>query len=156
MPDRYTLERIENWVADFVQGERSRGFSGGAREYAGEILTTLLAGACDERGLDPGEVEEADLRAALLGKVAALALPASVQRVVPDLACAFLASLEEEGRLAGGRSLGLFVRALRPAFGAGSGAGGKGRTERRPGPKLSPNEPCPCGSGRKFKKCCQI
>ena len=24
----------------------------------------------------------------------------------------------------------------------------------RPGPKIGRNDPCPCGSGRKFKKCC--
>ena len=26
---------------------------------------------------------------------------------------------------------------------------------RRFGPKIGPNEPCPCGSGRKYKKCCR-
>jgi SEC-C motif-containing protein len=25
---------------------------------------------------------------------------------------------------------------------------------RRPSPKVGANDPCPCGSGRKFKKCC--
>jgi len=27
-------------------------------------------------------------------------------------------------------------------------------TFRRTTPKVKPNEPCPCGSGKKFKKCC--
>jgi hypothetical protein len=26
---------------------------------------------------------------------------------------------------------------------------------RRSGPKVGPNDPCPCGSGRKCKKCCR-
>jgi uncharacterized protein YchJ len=26
---------------------------------------------------------------------------------------------------------------------------------RRDGPKVGPNAPCPCGSGKKFKKCCR-
>ncbi|MCM2332697.1 MAG: SEC-C metal-binding domain-containing protein [Anaeromyxobacteraceae bacterium] len=26
---------------------------------------------------------------------------------------------------------------------------------RREGPRTGPNEPCPCGSGKKFKKCCR-
>jgi SEC-C motif len=26
---------------------------------------------------------------------------------------------------------------------------------RRAGPKVGPNDPCPCGSGQKFKKCCR-
>lgn len=30
----------------------------------------------------------------------------------------------------------------------------KPRPYRRPAPKVGPNEPCPCGSGRKHKKCC--
>ena len=28
------------------------------------------------------------------------------------------------------------------------------KTEVHAGPKIGRNEPCPCGSGRKFKKCC--
>lgn len=24
----------------------------------------------------------------------------------------------------------------------------------RPGPKIGRNDPCPCGSGKKYKKCC--
>jgi len=27
-------------------------------------------------------------------------------------------------------------------------------TVRRDGKKIGPNDPCPCGSGKKFKKCC--
>lgn len=29
------------------------------------------------------------------------------------------------------------------------------RTSRRTSPKIGRNDPCPCGSGRKYKKCCQ-
>lgn len=29
-----------------------------------------------------------------------------------------------------------------------------GQTIRREAPKVGRNDPCPCGSGRKFKKCC--
>jgi SEC-C motif-containing protein len=30
----------------------------------------------------------------------------------------------------------------------------KGQTVRREQPKIGRNDPCPCGSGKKFKKCC--
>ena len=30
----------------------------------------------------------------------------------------------------------------------------RAETYRRPAPKIGRNEPCPCGSGVKFKKCC--
>ena len=27
---------------------------------------------------------------------------------------------------------------------------------RRAGPKIGPNDPCPCGSGKKYKRCCRL
>jgi SEC-C motif-containing protein len=30
----------------------------------------------------------------------------------------------------------------------------KGQPSQRSGPKIGRNEPCPCGSGKKYKKCC--
>ena len=32
--------------------------------------------------------------------------------------------------------------------------GGPGVTIRREAPKIGRNDPCPCGSGKKYKKCC--
>ena len=32
----------------------------------------------------------------------------------------------------------------------------EGRTYTRPEPKIGRNDPCPCGSGTKFKKCCGV
>jgi preprotein translocase subunit SecA len=48
--------------------------------------------------------------------------------------------------------------AASPAAAAGGPAGklaapGKPETVRRETPKVGPNEPCPCGSGKKYKKC---
>ena len=37
--------------------------------------------------------------------------------------------------------------------------GGDGTTEKQPvlkGPKVGRNDPCPCGSGKKYKKCCGV
>lgn len=31
-----------------------------------------------------------------------------------------------------------------------------GQTVRREGPKVGRNDPCPCGSGKKYKKCCGV
>jgi preprotein translocase subunit SecA len=39
---------------------------------------------------------------------------------------------------------------------ASSGDGGKVRTYRREGRKVGRNDPCPCGSGKKYKKCCML
>ena len=41
------------------------------------------------------------------------------------------------------------------ATSGGSDGSEKGRTVRK-GTKVGPNDPCPCGSGKKYKKCCGI
>jgi len=38
---------------------------------------------------------------------------------------------------------------------AGLPFGSWAKSNRREGPKIGRNEPCPCGSGKKFKKCCE-
>ena len=37
--------------------------------------------------------------------------------------------------------------------GGSSDGSEKGRTVRK-GKKIGPNDPCPCGSGKKYKNCC--
>lgn len=152
MPGSYTIERIENWVGDFCASDGMLDFSGPVREQAQAVLVKFLAAACDVRGLEPQDVEESDVKAALVGGVARLNLPAPVRAEVPALCGAFLAQLEAEGRLGGGRMLGAFVRALKEAF--LQAASGKPKPIRRPGSPIGRNDPCPCGSGKKYKKCC--
>jgi hypothetical protein len=150
--DAYRTERIEGWVSDFLGGPRAAGIPSVVREYAPEVLRALLDRACDARGVGPDEVEEADLKAGLLEGVGRLDLPGSVREGVPALAAAFLEDLEEQGRLSGGRALGLYVGALKEAF-LRSGTSSP-KPFVNPGSKLGRNDPCPCGSGRKYKKCC--
>ncbi len=147
----YTREKIENWVGDFCGSDAARALSSGTREYAPELLTNFLVAACAVRDVEPEEIEEPDLKPALL-KLARLAVPASIKSEVPALCAAMLADLESQGRLSGGRGLGAYVRALKEAFAeAGSD---KAKPVKRPGSRIGRNDPCPCGSGRKYKKCC--
>jgi hypothetical protein len=147
----FTREKIENWVGDFCGSDAARSFSSGTREYAPELLTNFLMAACQARDVQPEDIEEPDLKPALL-KLAKLQLPASVKLEVPGLCGAMLADLESQGRLSGGRMLGAYVRALKEAF--ADAASGKAKPVKRPGSRIGRNDPCPCGSGRKYKKCC--
>jgi len=45
-------------------------------------------------------------------------------------------------------------RSQRMIMGRGDGPPQKARTVRREGPRVGRNDPCPCGSGKKYKKCC--
>lgn len=147
----YTKEKIENWVSDFCSSDAIREF-GSVREFAGEVLGKFMIGACEARSIEPEELEESDVRAGLVGPVTKLNLPNSIKTEVPALCAAFLTDLETIGRLGGGRALGAYARALKTAY--EETASGKPKPIVRPGSRLGRNDPCPCGSGKKYKKCC--
>src|SRR4051812_27656354 len=102
----YTQEKIENWVSDFCVSDAMRSFSPALRDVAGALLLTFLKGACENRGIEPEDIDEPDVRAAMLGPVAGLAIPKAARGEVPAVCGALLAYLEAEGRLGGGRVLG--------------------------------------------------
>jgi len=152
MVDPFRADTIAAWTSDFAGTPAWRELPAAAKEYAEEILPRFLARACDERDVAPGDVTESDLKPALLDGVGGLVLPASARAAAPDLCAAFLATLEDQGRLAGGRALGRYVRALREAWSEHTAETVK--PIRNPGARIGRNEPCPCGSGKKFKHCC--
>jgi len=146
MPDFLRDETIAAWVGDFAESPAFAALPAPAKEYAEEILPRFLRRACEERDVAPADLEEGDLKPGLLEGVGTLELPASARRAAPELCAALLEDAERRGRLGGGALLGRYVRALADAF-----AGGP---IRNPGAKLGRNDPCPCGSGRKYKQCC--
>ena len=164
----YTREKIENRVGDFVTSDRLREAPASTHEHAAAVLTEFMVAACSPRermdgdaggatagrdhDIEPDEVEEADLKHALLGVVARLNVPDGAKKDLPALCAAFLSNLEDEGRLGGGRMLGAFVRALKTPY--EEAASGKRKPITRPGSKIGRNDPCPCGSGKKYKACC--
>ena len=152
MLDAFTRDTIENWVSDFCGGDEVRAFSPATREYAADLLARFLVAACEARDIGPADIEESDVNAALFGTLARLDVPQSVRGEIPDLCAALLADLESEGRLGGGPVLGAYVRALREPF--LDAASGKQKPHVNAGSKLGRNDPCPCGSGKKYKKCC--
>jgi len=152
VPEPLHRQTIAAWAGDFLDTAAFHSLPAPAKEYAEEILPAFLAKACEVRDVAPADIEEADLKPALLDGVGALALPASVRAHVPELCAAFLGELETQGRLGGGRALGRFVRALRAAYDERTAETTK--PIRNPGARIGRNDPCPCGSGRKFKRCC--
>ena len=148
MPDEFRRQTIANWVGDFGDTAAYRELPAPAKEYAQEVLPAFLERACGARDVEPGAIVEADLKPALLA--AATDRPASVRAVLPDLCAAFLTELEAQGRLADGRTLGLYVRALRGALEEAA----RPAPHRNPGSRIGRNDPCPCGSGLKYKRCC--
>jgi hypothetical protein len=152
MTSSYTREKIENWVGDFCGSDRIREVPAAIREHAPSVLVEFMSAACGFREIEPEEVEEDDLKRALVERIARLNIPESARADLPALCALFLTQLEEEGRLGGGRMLGAFVRALKESY--LEAASGKKKPFVRPGSKIGRNDPCPCGSGKKYKQCC--
>ncbi len=149
----YRNEKIENWVGDFCLSTSFSHYSTELKEAAPQLLFSLLSNACFERDLDPSDIGEPELRAALLGPLAQLALPEAIRINVPALCNDFLSDLEDSGRLSGGRDLGRYLGALHRAYDDASAS--KSKPIEKVASKLGRNDPCPCGSGKKYKKCCK-
>ncbi len=147
-------DRIESWAAEFAGSPEATPFPPKVRAAAQDLLAEFLGGACEE-GCEPTQIGEKEVRAGLLGRVAGLALEPWMREAAPDVVASYLGMLGRQGRVAGARGLSAFARALRAPFARGEGAP-KGTPYRREAPKISPNDPCPCGSGKKWKRCCRL
>lgn len=85
---------------------------------------------------------------------------AMVQRIKEEATeYLFKAELQQEAPLEHRRAARQRIIEHRGEFatasaGAGGGDGQAPQPVRRVGPKVGRNEPCPCGSGKKYKKCC--
>jgi len=149
----YDRERIETWAADFADTPAFAALSPAEKDAAVPLAADFLRAACEAEGIGPGDVGEIGFRAAMLERIPALELPEVVRARAPDILALFLEALQAQGRHPGGAS---FVRALAPAYRERLRPGGGVRTPplKRGAAPIGRNDPCPCGSGKKFKKCC--
>lgn len=140
--------QAEDWASEFAESTAFSFLPDGVKEGAPAVCAEFLRRS--------GDAGEADLRRVLLEELPSLDLPATLRAGAPEVLEEFLAWLEDTGRMAGGRSLGLRVRALGPGY--RERCSPKGGLRIPPAVKRTPdigrNDPCPCGSGKKFKKCC--
>ena len=97
-----------------------------------------------------------DVEAVLLESMPRLDLPAEAKRVVPDQLEAFFAFLKDSGRFPPAGAWRMCVEAVKPKYLASLRADGsvKGTPFKKNYTDVGRNDPCPCGSGKKFKKCC--
>jgi len=152
MDDRWTQEQIDNWVSDFLIDDSGDRVDPAVAPDAQGILATFLRHACSIRQVAPDAIDEEDIRAGLLDGLGSLSLPEKLQPLVPQLVGEFLADLQRRGRLAGGEAHMHLVLTLKDAFLRFQ----RGEVESidRIAAKIGRNDRCPCGSGKKYKKCC--
>jgi hypothetical protein len=145
--------RWDNWSGDFAESFAASLLDPSVRGHVPAILAHF--GQAARRGTTsaPGA-----LAGALAEVVPRLPLPESARAHAPEVVARFFEYLRETGRLGEGDEWAEQVRDAsrnlsdrqRP------GRGPKGVTIRKAdrAPTAGRNDPCPCGSGKKFKKCC--
>lgn len=85
-----------------------------------------------------------------------LDVPVRAKRAFPDLLRGFLEFAASTGRVPGADAWVPLVDDAEPGFLERLRDDGtvRGKTHRKPVADVGRNDPCPCGSGKKFKKCC--
>ena len=103
-----------------------------------------------------GETWSGEQVAASLKRVGQLDVPVENKRAFPELLRTFLGYVSSTGRVPGMDRWEEDIDAAEDQFVASFRDDGsmRGETVRKPLAKVGRNDPCPCGSGLKFKKCC--
>ncbi len=152
--------RIRAEVAEFLSSAQGEPFAA-ERAAAGAIAREFLDVCAREIGERIDLLDEEHLREALLHRLPRRLAPADPQsRRAPAVVRALLAFAHERRPNANSWKLDALLDDLEPSFPAalralgGSVAPAPTAPITRPGSKLGRNDPCPCGSGKKWKKCC--
>ena len=97
-----------------------------------------------------------DVEAILFGGMTRLDVDAAVKRALPDLLDGFFTFLKDTGRFPPASAWQICVESVKKRFVDSVREDGtvKGTPFRKQYTEVGRNDPCPCGSGQKFKKCC--
>ena len=152
--------RIRAEVAEFLSSSHGAAFATD-RVAAGEVARTFLDICGNELGERLDLLDEEHLREALLERLPRRLAPGEpISRRAPAIVRALLAWAHELRPNANSWKLDGLLDALVESFPArlraigGSAPAASTAPITRPGSKLGRNDPCPCGSGKKWKKCC--
>ncbi len=148
--------QTEAFLADYLGSEHFLFVDPGLKESAESVLRAFFSSAAN-RGA--GTLEALTVKAAeavLMQDLGRLDLPAAAKRAVPDLLGGFFGYLHDTGRYPAAGAWRECVEAAAPRFCRALRDDGsvRGQTFKKQYTDVGRNDPCPCGSGRKFKKCC--
>lgn len=147
---------LTDFISDYLGSTHFSLLETEVKEHAEAILGFALAEAgraCPEfpENADAGLFEQV-----LTEGVARLDLPQAARRGAPALLSAFFEYLASAGRYPPAGEWVGWVEEVGARYAARFREDGsvKGATVRHSLPSVGRNDPCPCGSGKKFKKCC--
>ena len=150
--------RWDNWAGDFAESFGATLLNPAVRGHVADVLIAFGNAAKKIDPRFPDEVRPGTFAKVFSETITRLTLPEAARHDAPEVIALFFEYLQESGRVADGEVLAADVRSLAGVskMRTKTDGGVKGATIRKPA-NVSPlgrNDPCPCGSGKKYKKCC--
>lgn len=150
--------RWDNWSGDFAESFAAGLLDARVRNHVPEILAHFGKSVLAIDPQFPDEVSARTFAKVMTEDMPRLAMPDEARPHAPEVIASFLEWLRDAGRVGEGSEWASRIRILGASYleRLKPGGGVKGATIRKPA-GVSPvgrNDPCPCGSGKKYKKCC--
>jgi hypothetical protein len=142
------MAKLTDEVSSFTESQHYLLLDSDLKSHA----ESLLAHWCNE----VGAVVSDESMARALRSISRLDVPLRSRQSFPDLLLAFLEFLPSTGRFPRGDEWAERVADMEAEYEASFRDDGtvRGATVRKVGTETGRNDPCPCGSGKKYKKCC--
>ena len=149
-------DQADSLIAEYAGSEHFLLLQGPAKERAEGVLGAFFREAAQAGRATLDDLKAKDVEQTLLTAMPRLDLPAEAKRAVPDILEDFFAFLKDSGRFPPAGAWRMCVEAMKPKYLASLRDDGsvKGTTFKKNYTDVGRNDPCPCGSGKKFKKCC--
>jgi hypothetical protein len=149
-------EQAESLISEYAGSEHFLLADAAAKDQAEGVLGAFFRAAAGLGLATLEDLKAKHVEAVLLESMPRLDLPTEAKRAVPDHLEAFFAFLKESGRFPPAGAWRMCVETVKPRYLASLRSDGsvKGATFKKNYTDVGRNDPCPCGSGKKFKKCC--
>jgi hypothetical protein len=149
-------DQAESLISEYTTSEHFLFLKGKANEGAELVLASFFKRAQEFGHPTLQDLMGKDIENVLLNSIPRLDMPVELKKAVPDILEGFFAFLKDTGRFPPAGAWRMCVETVRGKYLDSLRADGsaKGITFKKQYTDVGRNDPCPCGSGQKFKKCC--
>lgn len=147
-------------VANFLDSEPARRLGVDAKEVR-RFAVILVASAIEDLGIEPRLLDAEHLRSALTLTARKLGRGDPLARSGGKIVAAFFDFLQDTEMVPNAYELGTVLDSVERDFSRLADSisddqriAGETKTIENRASKVGRNDPCPCGSGKKFKQCC--
>ena len=150
------MDQAESLISDYAVSEHFMFLDPKAKENVEPVLLAFFRKAAEGGAATLESLKAKDVEDVLLNGMPRLGLAADLKRAVPDQLEGFFAFLKDTGRFPPAGAWRMCVESVRKRYLDSLREDGtvKGTTFKKQYTDVGRNDPCPCGSGQKFKKCC--